>query len=103
MKKILVITALVFGLISTGGWTLLSQAQAANPKSQGKHLQIHTPHVTSQAKHIQASKAHTVQKASESQNENGSDSENENLQGGGHADEDNGLGVEVDHQFDGVE
>jgi hypothetical protein len=34
---------------------------------------------------------------------NGSDSENENLPGGGHADEDNGLGVQVDHQFDGVE
>jgi len=103
MKKRLIIIALALGLINVGGWSMLPQAHAAHSKSQGKHLQIHTPHVTSQAKHIQASKAHTVRKASVSQKENGTDSGNENLPGGGHSDEDNGLGVEVDHQFDGVE
>lgn len=103
MKRRLIIIALALCLINVGGWSMLSQAHAAHLKSQGKHLQIHTPHVTSQAKHTQVSKAHTVQKAGESQKENGLDSENENLSGGGHADEDNGLGIEVDHQFEGVE
>jgi hypothetical protein len=100
MKRRLIIIALALCLVNVGGWSMFSQAQAANLKSQGKHSQIHTPHGTSHAKHIQASKAHTVQKASESQNENGSDSENENLPGVGHADKD---GVNVDHQFEGVE
>ena len=103
MKKRLIIIALALCLINVGGWTLLTQAQAAHPKSRATHLQIHTPHVTSHTKHAPVSKAHTVRKASESQKENGSDSGNENLPGGGHADEDNGLGVEVDHQFEGVE
>ncbi len=105
MKRRLIIIALALGLINVGGWSMLPQAHAAHSKSQGNHLQIHTPHVTSQTKHTPVSKAHTVRKASESQKEkeNGSDSENENLPGGGHADENNGLGVEVDHQFDGVE
>ena len=103
MKRRLIIIALALCLINVGGWTLLTQAQAAHPKSQANHLQIHTPHVKAQTKHAPVSKAHTVRKASESQKENGSDPGNENLPGGGHADADNGLGVEVDHQFEGVE
>ena len=100
MKRRLIIIALALCLINAGGWTLLSQAHAAHPKSQANHLQIRTPHVTSQTKHTPVSKAHTVRKANESQKENGSDSENENLPGGGHADKD---GENVDHQFEGVE
>lgn len=47
-------------------------------------------------------KSHDVRKTSNGQKatENGSDSENENLLGGGHADTD---GENVDHQFEGVE
>lgn len=103
MKKRLIIIALALCLINAGGWSLLSQAHAAQLKSQNKHLQVHTPHVMSRTNHKPVSKSNNVQKPSDNQKENGSDSENENLSGGGHADEDNGLGVEVDHQFDGVE
>jgi hypothetical protein len=100
MERRLIIVALALSLISAGGWALLSQAHAAHLKSQANHLQIRTPHGATQTNHKPVSKAHTVRKASESQKENGSDSENENLPGGGHSDED---GVNVDHQFDGVE
>lgn len=103
MKRRLIITTLALGLINAGGWSTLQQAHAAELKSQGNDLQIHTPHVTSRITHNVASTAHTARNVNKSQKENEADSENEDLPGVGHAEEDNGTGIEVDHQFHGVE
>jgi hypothetical protein len=101
MKRRLIIIALVIGLINAGGWSVLS-AYAAHSKSQANHLQIRTPHVRPLTNPKPFSKSHNVRKKSNSKTatKNRSDSENENLPGGGHADTN---GENVDHQFEGIE